>query len=55
MSSCHEANTYMRNLPGWLKTRLAQNTLTYIKLVLITFKHKKLKLGLGDLRSFEPA
>ena len=39
----------MRNLLGWLETRLAQNTLIYIKLAYITLKHATLKLFVCNL------
>ena len=31
---------YMRNLPGWLETRLAQNTLNYLNIASITLTNK---------------
>ena len=44
----------MRNLLGWLETRLPQDTLNHIKLILITLTHKQLKLFEGNLSQPTP-
>ena len=35
----------MRNLLGWLETRLAQNTLDYLKIAQITLNNKNAEPG----------
>ena len=41
---------YTRKLLGWLETRLAQNTLDYIEIVLITLKIKKTPSTLTEFK-----
>ena len=49
----HTYIIYMRNLLGWLETRLAQKTLTCMKPAEITLSNKQLDIFKCNSRSFE--